>query len=150
MIDKMEIIIAPIVLIVVFILCYTLPETETEAQTVENRRLRKQRQRGNFDATPRTAPRKTELLTFKSAYKEYTYDQRRKIAEDIFDVIHNQSKMKLTEAHILWKKDVIEEIKGIIAGLDSSDDYYQEFYGDMLTEGEAELVTLEKHINKSL
>ena len=145
-------IIGIVVMVVIFILCYTLPETQAEADAVENRRLRKQRQRGNYDATPRTSPRRavSEKLTFESAYKEYTDNQRRKIAEDIFDVIHNQSKMKLTQAHILWKKDVIDEIKVIISGLDSSDDYSHEMYSDMLTEGEAELVTLEKHINKSL
>ena len=145
-------IIGIVVMVVIFILCYTLPETQTEADAVENRRLRKQRQRGNYDATPRTSPRRavSEKLTFESAYKEYTDNQRRKIAEDIFDVIHNQSKMKLTQAHILWKKDVIDEIKVIISGLDGSDDYSHEMYSDMLTEGEAELVTLEKHINKSL
>ena len=145
-------IIGIVVMVVVFILCYTLPETQAEADAVENRRLRKQRQRGNYDATPRTSPRRavSEKLTFESAYKEYTDNQRRKIAEDIFDVIHNQSKMKLTQAHILWKKDVIDEIKVIISGLDGSDDYSHEMYSDMLTEGEAELVTLEKHINKSL
>ena len=145
-------IIGIVVMVVIFILCYTLPETQTEADAVENRRLRKQRQRGNYDATPRTSPRRavSEKLTFESAYKEYTDSQRRKIAEDIFDVIHNQSKMKLTQAHILWKKDVIDEIKVIISGLDGSDDYSHEMYSDMLTEGEAELVTLEKHINKSL
>ena len=141
-------IIGIVVMVVVFILCYTLPETQAEADAVENRRLRKQRQRGNYDATPRTSPRRavSEKLTFESAYKEYTDNQRRKIAEDIFDVIHNQSKMKLTQAHILWKKDVIDEIKVIISGLDGSDDYSHEMYSDMLTEGEAELVTLEKHI----
>ena len=145
-------IIGIVVMVVIFILCYTLPETQAEADAVENRRLRKQRQRGNYDATPRTSPRRavSEKLTFESAYKEYTDNQRRKIAEDIFDVIHNQSKMKLTQAHILWKKDVIDEIKVIISGLDGSDDYSHEMYSDMLTEGEAELVTLEKHINKSL
>ena len=145
-------IIGIVVMVVVFILCYTLPETQAEADAVENRRLRKQRQRGNYDATPSTSPRRavSEKLTFESAYKEYTDSQRRKIAEDIFDVIHNQSKMKLTQAHILWKKDVIDEIKVIISGLDGSDDYSHEMYSDMLTEGEAELVTLEKHINKSL
>ena len=142
-------IIGIVVMVVVFILCYTLPETQAEADAVENRRLRKQRQRGNYDATPRTSPRRavSEKLTFESAYKEYTDNQRRKIAEDIFDVIHNQSKMKLTQAHILWKKDVIDEIKVIISGLDSSDDYSHEMYSDMLTEAEAELKIIEKNIN---
>ena len=145
----MEMIIAPIVMIVVFILCYTIPETRAEAEAVENRRLRKQRQRGNFDATPRTSPRRavSEKLTFKSAYKEYTYSQQRKLAEDIFDVVNSQSKIKLNEAHVLWKKDVIGEIKGKIASLDSDDDFYQEFYGDMLTEAKAELKMIEKNIN---
>jgi len=145
-------ILTPIVMIVVFILCYTIPETRAEAEAVENRRLRKQRQRGNYNATPRTSPRRavSENLTFQSAYKEYTYSQQRKIAEEIFDVIHNQSKIKLTQAHLLWKKDVIEEIKVVISGLDSSDDFSHEMYSDMLTEAKAELITLEKHINKSL
>lgn len=139
-------IIGIVVIVVVFILVYTLPETESEAQAVENRRLRKQRQRGNYDATPRKGPRKTEPLTFQSAYNEYTYDQKRKIAEDIFDVVHDQSNMKLNESHLLWKKGVIEEIKGNISKYDA-DDYYHEFYSDMLTEAQDELAIIEKNIN---
>jgi hypothetical protein len=144
----MEIIIAPIALIIVFIICYTMPETEVEAQAVENRRLRKQRQRGNYDATPRTSPRKevSYPLTFQSAYKEYTYSQKRKLAEDIFDVVNSQSKIKLNEAHVLWKKDVIGEIKEVIAGLDS-DGYGYEMYIEMLSESKAELKMIEKNIN---
>ena len=67
----MEMIFAPLVLLVVFILCYALPETQSESDAVENKRLRKQRQSGNYNATPRTSPRKNENLTFQSAYKEY-------------------------------------------------------------------------------
>jgi len=146
----MEMIIGIAVMIGVFILVYTLPETKTEAQAVENRRLRKQRQRGNYDATPRKGPRKTEPLTFQSAYREYDYDKKRRIVEDIFDVVHNQSNMKLNESHLLWKKSLIEEIKGNISGLDADDDYYHEFYGDMLTEAQDELAIIENNINKKL
>ena len=136
-------------MVVVFILVYTLPETKTEAEAVENRRLRKQRQRGNYDATPRKGPSRYEKLTFQSAYREYDHDKKVRIIKDIFDVVHNQSNMKLNESHLLWNKGLIEEIKGNISKY-NADDYSHKFYSEQLTKAQDELAIIEKNINKKL
>ena len=131
----MEFLITIVLFSGVALLCLIMPETQTEKDAVENRRLRKQRQRGNYDATPRRGQIKTD-----------TYYKELKISQEIKAFCHGD-KIKLNESHLSSQKSLIKQIKNKIASLDSNDNFYQEFYGEMLTESEDTLKVIEGKIN---
>lgn len=101
--------------LVVGLACLVIPETQSEKDAVENRRLRKQRQRGNFNATPRTrpAPKKyseTDLYNDLTHTPVRTVEERLEIAQNINDWEQSLRAMyaiKMGEAKTLLEKDRI-------------------------------------------
>ena len=104
-----------LLVLVILLACLVLPETQSEKDAVENRRLRKQRQGGNFNATPRTrlAP---EKYSIKDLYNDLNYtpvktvEERLEIAKNINDWEQSLRAMyaiKMGEAKTLLEKDRI-------------------------------------------
>lgn len=104
-----------LILLLVPLFCLIIPQTQTEKDAVENRRLRKQRQRGNFNATPRTrpAPRKYDINDFINDLNPKTVktvDERMEAARSINDWEQSLRAMygiKMEEAKTLLEKDKI-------------------------------------------
>ena len=104
-----------LVLLAVLLACLIIPQTQSEKDAVENRRLRKQRQRGNFNATPRTRPAPRPYM-LKDLYNDLTYKQEKTVEErmeaaksigDWEQSLRAMYSIKMGEAKTLLEKDAI-------------------------------------------
>ena len=60
-----------LIMLGIAVLCLAIPQTKSQDEAIENRRLRAQRKNGNYNATPRTQAPKTSKMTFKTLRDEY-------------------------------------------------------------------------------
>jgi len=104
-----------VVVLVVGFFIALLPQTQAEKDAVENRRLRKQRQNGNFNATPRTRPA-PKRYDYKDLYNDITHtpsktvEERMEVARNINDweqSLRAMYSIKMEQADTLLEKDKI-------------------------------------------
>ena len=104
-------------------------------------RRRYHENKNNYNATPRTGPRKTEKLTFQSANRELGTYNAEKVAWEIADG------KRVTEHHVRYLKNIVAEINGNI-NTNRNNNMSTSFYDGLLSEYTQKLKNTENKLAK--